>query len=102
MDGVLNDGRTGKLWMCKKHDGHALGIVVKDEHFVDRLLLFREAVTIDDQRKVISFPLVRIIGSPEGTMRDIECDICGSRRTWWIDRKKVAILLSPLYGKTGA
>jgi hypothetical protein len=100
MNGMLMDGRIGKLWLCKKN-GHALGIVVMDKTFVDRLLLFRAAVVVDEPyiTGTVALVSVKVIGEPEGTMRDIECDICGARRTWWIDAKRVAILLFPLYGK---
>lgn len=89
MDGILTDGRTGKLWMCKKHDGHALGLhvcVSVNNHFVDQLLLFKDAVRVGETTdiKTVSMPDVKIKGTIEGTTYDLECEICGAKRTWWM------------------
>lgn len=85
MDGVLMDGRIGKLWMCKKTDGHALGIVIRakiGERFAHQLFLFRGAIRVDGRQKVVVL-LSSILGALEGTARDIECDCCHAKRTWW-------------------
>lgn len=87
MDGILSDGRTGRLWMCKKHYGHALGLHVRELQasglWLDVLLEFRAAVAVgmekDNKTVVLS---AQISGALEGTKRDIECTICGSKRTW--------------------
>ena len=91
MDGRLTDGRTGGLWMCSKHSTHALGLAVRvevDGRFVDRLLLFRNTVDIGDmgtENMMIALPTsVQPRGYVEGTMHDIECDLCAARRTWWM------------------
>lgn len=102
MDGILPDGRTGKLWMCKKQDGHVLGLQVRVNEnglFLDVLLEFRVAVNAGESfdKKTIVLPDMPISGTVEGTKRDIECTICGSKRTWWMDKKLVANLISPLY-----
>lgn len=102
MDGILTDGRTGKLWMCKKHDGHVLGLHIRDgdgDHYIDLLLEFRVAINVgkDEENKTVALPNVQISGMLEGTKRDIECTICGAKRTWWMDKKLVASLISPLY-----
>lgn len=88
MDGILLDGRKGKLWMCKKHDGHALGIVIRakvENRFTHQLYLFRGAVMVGAalDMKAIGILPATILGAVEGTMRDIECDCCHSKRTWW-------------------
>jgi hypothetical protein len=104
MDGILTDGRAGKLWMCKRHEGHALGIILsqlKDGCVVERLLLFREAVNFgeDHKRKTVVLPPTKTKGFVEGTMHDIECDLCDAKRTWWTDKKIAISLLAPMYEK---
>ena len=52
MDGVLKDGRKGKLWLCKREGGHVLGLCVRVSNGdagvkLDKLLLFRHAVEVD-------------------------------------------------------
>lgn len=81
MDGALMDGRVGKLWLCKR-EGHALGVVLRvteHGHYEYRLALFRHAV--EARRDAIIG--ARVIASLTGTAYDIECEICGARRTWW-------------------
>lgn len=89
MDGILTDGRTGKLWTCSKHSGHALGLLLRvevDGHFVDRLLLFRETVDVGEvnSKKTVALPVLKTRGYVEGTVHDIECDLCTAKRTWWM------------------
>jgi hypothetical protein len=90
MDGILTDGRTGKLWMCKKHEGHALGLHVRELQesgaWLDLLLEFREAVRVGEckDNATVALPDVMISGVVEGTKRDIECTICAARRTWFM------------------
>lgn len=89
MDGVLSDGRTGKLWTCNKHSGHALGLLMRvrvEGHFVDRLLLFRETCDVGEfnEKKTVTLPALKTMGFVEGTMHDIQCDLCGETRTWWM------------------
>lgn len=89
MDGILPDGRAGKLWMCRKQEGHVLGLQVRVKEnglFLDLLLEFRVAINVEDcsGKKIITLPDMHISGTVEGTKRDIECTICGSKRTWWM------------------
>lgn len=90
MDGILSDGRTGKLWLCKKKDGHALGIVLRVRShgvLLDRLLLFREAVDFDEpsESKLVHLPAdVKTMGFAEGTYHDIPCSVCEAERTWYM------------------
>jgi hypothetical protein len=85
MDGILMDGRRGRLWLCKREDGHALGLHIRVER-MDVLLEFREAVEVGDvsDGKAVCLPKVGISGQLEGTKRDIECTVCGEKRTWWM------------------
>jgi hypothetical protein len=90
--------------MGKRYDGHALGIVLHvhvDDHFEDRLLLFRNAFVFShavyDKIGKIEIHSRSTMGYVE-MMRDIECDICGAKRTWWADARALRILGS-LYGK---
>ena len=102
MDGILTDGRAGKLWMCKRNDGHALGIILSGLErgdAVERLLLFRETFAPggDFKGKTLVLPLIKTMGLAEGTVHDIECEICGAKRTWWIDKKIAINLIMPLH-----
>ena len=72
MDGILADGRKGTIWLCKKNNGHALGLVVND-----KLVLFRHAVEANNLGAGVT------LGSVD-SMNDIECDICNAKRTWHI------------------
>jgi hypothetical protein len=99
MDGILADGRIGKLWMCKRQDGHALGIILS-ERGMERLLLFRVSPNLDIQdEKIVLIPSSVVLGIVEGTMHDIECNLCGAKRTWWMDKKITISLLAPMYEK---
>ena len=51
--------------------------------FLDVLLEFRVAVNAGESfdKKTIVLPDMPISGTVEGTKRDIECTICGSKRT---------------------
>ncbi len=89
MDGILLDGRTGKLWTCSKTGGHVLGLLMRVDvngRMMDQLLLFRHTVNIGEveDHKTVALPEVKTIGFPEGTMHDIECEFCGQKRTWWM------------------
>lgn len=98
MDGILSDGRKGRLFFCKRHSGHVLGLKVSistGQGFEDRLLLFRHAVAVADLSQA------RVVAKLDGTTHDIECEICGAMRSWWTDKKAVYIL-EGLYGKAGA
>ena len=95
MDGILSDGRKGKLFFCRRHDGHVLGLHVNVSiagGFIDRLLLFREAVTVENLSQA------RVKTKLDGTSHEIEGGICGTKRTW--RNKTTAVnLLGTLYGK---
>ena len=82
MDGITIAGQTGRLWLCKKEDGHALGLRVKvyvEGLLVEQLMLFRNAVMPQ-----FAPSEAKSMGFAEGTHYDIPCDICGSTRTWWM------------------
>jgi predicted RNA-binding protein with EMAP domain len=105
MDGNL-DGVTGKLWMCKREHGHALGLVVTvTEHGrqVGKLMLFRQAVTVGEGAKhaMMTLPPTPVIGLLEGTMKNVECSVCQSKRSWYVSAEAVGVLLAPLYGEKG-
>lgn len=99
MDGILNDGRKGRLWLCQGKKGHALGILVRakvEDRFVQQLLLFRESVQIgeaDRDAKAILLKSTKTLGFVEGTMHDIECDHCDAKRTWWSGQAAIDLLL---------
>lgn len=93
MDGKIVNGLQGKLWLCKKDEGHVLGIIVRtsiEDRCFDRLLLFREArekiVAIrDDEPPMVYFQAdISTMGYAEGTHHDIPCSLCNAKRTWWI------------------
>ena len=92
MDGMLTDGRIGRLWTCSKGSSHVLGVILHLElegQFTDQLLLFRATVNIntgDVNGKPVALPDVKTRGFLEGTMHDIECDLCNAKRTWWMGR----------------
>lgn len=101
MDGILADGRIGKLWMCKKHNGHALGLHIREKQesgaWLDLLVEFRAAVEVDHTLERVDLSNVMTSGTLEGTKRGIECTICESKRTWymgeaalerWMDARK--------------
>lgn len=101
MDGLLADGRTGRLWMCKKHRGHALGMIVTVQlggRFVEGLIMFRHALAVDAAGGTIDLTNAEVLGFLEGTMHEIECDLCNNKRSWWMDRKSIAQLIAPLHG----
>ena len=78
---VMVNGQSGRLWLCKREDGHALGLRVKVQRGglpIERLLLFREAVLPECAEGAEE------IGSVDGTMLGIVCSVCGSKRTWWM------------------
>ena len=80
MDGRVN-GLTGRLWMCRRKDGHALGLIVTTampDGLVEHLYLFRNSVSAE-----FANGEAKIMGHVEGTMHDIECTMCTSKRTWW-------------------
>lgn len=79
MDGTVQN-LTGRLWMCKRKDGHVLGLVVAvgvAEGLVEQLYLFQAAVL-----DVAQLDQAKIKGRVEGTMYDIECEHCRALRTW--------------------
>lgn len=93
MDGIIvGTEHKGKLWLCRKTEGHILGLVVATmmrDRCIDRLLLLREAVDFSnpDNDKPVHLPRdIKIIGHPEGTMHGIICSVCNARRTWWVEK----------------
>jgi hypothetical protein len=87
------DGSKGKLWFCRRKDGHALGLRVTISTaggIEERLLLFDQAVTVEAGKADLS--AVRVKGKLSGTMHDIECEICGSTRTWWSYKPALNVL----------
>lgn len=99
MDGILSNGQRGRVWMCKKKNGHALGIIIVDRQLVEHLLLFRKASDVEPVGMVKFSDNVKTIGAVEGTVHEIECDICGSKRTWWMDKRIAVNLLAPMFQK---
>lgn len=92
LDGiVMVNGQTGRLWLCKRHDGHALGLRVKVQReglSVEQLMLFREAVMpecVQTEARHLCFA--------EGTAHTIECSICRARRTWWMSENGKNLLV---------
>lgn len=84
MDGITVNGLTGRLWMCKRRDGHALGLVVTvsaPDGLVEHLYLFRNSVKAE-----LADGEAQILGHVEGTMHDIECTLCDAKRTWYEGR----------------
>jgi len=80
MDGILSDGRKGKMWLCRKNTGHVLGLVVsckRNGATLDSMVIFRHAVEVADVAAAV------VLGSVD-SMNDIECDICNAKRTWHI------------------
>jgi hypothetical protein len=99
MDGVLSDGRKGKLWFCKRHDGHVLGLMMTVSipgGIANRLLVFGNAVAVENGKADLSG--VRVKMKLDGTAHEIECEICGAKRNWWNEQLAVN-LLGSLYGK---
>lgn len=81
MDGITVNGLTGRLWMCKRRDGHVLGLVVTvsaPDGLMDHLYLFRNSVKAE-----CADGEAQILGHVEGTMYDIECTLCDAKRTWY-------------------
>ena len=71
-----------KQWKCKR--GHVLGVVQRvkvDGFHVSRLMLFRHAIDLDENAAMAD---VDVIGTVEGIMEDIKCDVpgCNMKRTW--------------------
>jgi hypothetical protein len=82
MDGITIAGQTGRLWLCKKEGGHALGLRVKvqvEGLLVEQLMLFRNAVMPQ-----FAMSEAQSFGFLEGTMYDIPCSLCNATRTWWM------------------
>ncbi len=92
MDGIITvNGQAGRLWLCKKNGGHALGLRVQvqvEGLFVERLMLFRNAVKVECVESE-----ARVMGYPEGTVHDIECTLCKSKRTWWMGKGGLKLAL---------
>lgn len=92
MDGiVMVNGQSGRLWMCSREGGHALGLRVKMQReglFIEQLMLFRNAVMPDCVQTE-----AKQLGFAEGTTHTIECSICGSKRTWWMSANSKKLLV---------
>lgn len=80
-DAITVDGIIGRLWMCKRKDGHILGIVVAvcipNVGMIEHLYVFRQAVSLDEKDQA------QILGRVEGTVYDIACTLCDAKRTWY-------------------
>ena len=84
---------TPRQWKCPH--GHVLGLVKRvrmGPGHISRLLLFRSAVdpAAEDPARVEVFAVI------EGTALDIQCDICGEVRPWYIGADALEILKSKL------
>jgi hypothetical protein len=83
----------GKQWKCP--NGHSLGVVERvsfttqsgHSGHVSRLLLFRQAIGIDEAAEV------DVIAAVEGTALNVRCSICGELRPWYIGADALERLL---------
>ena len=64
-----------KVFKCK--NGHGLGVIQQNSHKVNKLLLYRNAVDMDEKSPV----QVDIIAVIESAV-DIRCGICEDLRVW--------------------
>ncbi len=98
-------------WLCKNN--HVLGVIENVERSADgrtlkvtRLVLFRDAGLKDDRFSTglaVGFdklkqepgePTYHVIGRLVGTTEDIECSICGAKRTWHAGKAELDRLIS--------
>jgi hypothetical protein len=67
------------VWRCP--DGHVMGQVKRNGHKVQRLLLYRTAIseqlTANSQMEEVD-----VMAVVEGLVMDVRCSICGGIRTW--------------------
>ncbi len=90
-DDLQKDMEVSKQWLCE--NGHILGVSVRvkaGEHYVDRLLKFRNAVDLNAETPVE----VDVDCEIEGTVFNIRCNVPGCRhiggdtkpvsRTWYM------------------
>lgn len=66
-------------WRCP--EGHVLGQVRRNGSKVQRLLLYRAAVSYQ-QSAISSIQEVDVMAVVEGLVMDVRCSICGGIRTW--------------------
>ena len=67
------------VWRCP--EGHVLGQVKRTGRKVQRLLLYRRAISY--QLSAISqMEEVEVMAVVEGLVMDVRCSICGGIRTW--------------------
>lgn len=67
------------VWRCP--EGHVLGQVKRNGKKVQRLLLYREAISYQ-QSADSSIQEVDVMAVVEGLVMDVRCSICGGIRTW--------------------
>lgn len=70
---MLISGVHRKTWRCS--NGHILGVIITQQRH-NRLALLRHAV---DE---LPLEILDVIGTVEGLAIEIECDRCGSVRSW--------------------
>ena len=81
MDGTIRL-KDGSEWRCR--NGHLLGVKRRERISTGRgyVLYILDNVQIDPDPET---PM-RYKGRVIGTVKDIRCDICGERKTWWSSR----------------
>lgn len=67
--------REMKAWKCPS--GHALGITARNGSGIRQLLLYRQAVDMEQSDEAPD-----VMAVAEGLVMDVRCSICGSVRTW--------------------
>lgn len=89
MDGRTITLKDGKAWRCE--NGHLLGIMRREKigsaHGY-RLYLLKSA-----QYGIKEDVPFHWIARVEGTCRDIECEICGTEKTWWAGQAAIEKLV---------
>lgn len=76
-----------KPWRCKNQ--HVLGQVKRNGSGVRQLLLYRNAVDLNDDAP----QEVEVMAVVEGLVLDVSCSICGCPRTWVPGEEALARLL---------
>jgi len=67
-----------KVWKCK--NGHEMGSVRRNGHKITQLLLYRNAIDMQNEHPED----VDVIAVIEGLVVDVRCSVpgCGAMRTW--------------------
>ncbi|MHB0922646.1 MAG: hypothetical protein ACYC3H_01605 [Bellilinea sp.] len=78
-----------KIWRCK--NGHHMGQVIRNGSGIRVLLLYRQALDLNDEGKDLEE--VEVMGIVEGYVAEIRCSICGSIRSWVPGAEAMRILI---------